>query len=102
MEITTFGEAEFRALGARLRRTAQGKVIRKQLTARIKSVLDPAKADVQRAIMGIESKGVKGHGTLRRSRAYAVKRPKGRVHAHGLRATVARCVKTRVKWSGYS
>lgn len=102
MQVRTFGEAEFRALGKRLAKTAQGKVLRKQLNKRIREAMKPAVADVQRAIHGMSVRGVRGHGTARRARAYAVNRPRGRVTAHGLRATVARGVKSRVKFSGYT
>lgn len=124
-EIRLIGAGEFRALGRRLGRTAEGKQLRRNLTRRLRAETDVVVQDVKSAVQSVQSKGVRGGGRRQRqgahdahrsaqaearaaARARAGKAPvqrrprKSRVQAHGLRAAIARGVKVRVKYSGYT
>lgn len=102
MEARIINSATWRQLGRDLKAAVNGKEVRKALTRGMQSEVRPAVADVKRAVKAIAVKGVKGHGTRRRERSYAVRFPKGRLKpgAFGLRASVARTIKSRVKYSG--
>lgn len=98
MELRAVGAEDFRALGKRFRKAANGADVRKGLTKRLQAELKTVTADVQAAVMAVDSKGVRGGGRRSRERASTRKRtPRG---GHGLRASVSRAVKSRVKYSG--
>lgn len=100
MDMEVLGNREWRELGKRFSKVAKGKEMRRNLTKRAQAAAKPAVTDVKAAVLRIDSRGVKGRGTLRRERSYGIRTPKGRVRAFGLRQTVARLVKSRVKYSG--
>lgn len=100
MEAKIITSAGWKALGVKFRLAANGNVVRKTLTKSLQKSVKPAVADVKRAVKAIDSKGVKGHGSRRRERSYRVRNEKGRFRQFGLRATVARLVRSRVKYSG--
>jgi hypothetical protein len=102
VQVRTLGEAEFRKLGPRFRKAANGSDVRKQLTKRLRGAAKYALDDTKRAVMAVNSRGIKGGAHARRERAYRLNRPKGRVIGHGLRETVARSLKTRIKYSGFT
>lgn len=102
MIVQTLGEAEFRKLGQRFRRAGNGTDLRRALTRRLRAEAKTALDDTKRAVLAVQSRGVKGGGHLRREAAYRLNRPKGRIGGFGLRQTVARSLKTRVKYSGYT
>lgn len=98
MELRAIGQQDFRALGKRFRKAANGAELRRNLTRRIQGELKTVVADVQAAVKQVDSKGVRGGGARARERASTRKRaPRG---GHGLRASVARSVKSRIKYSG--
>jgi hypothetical protein len=102
VEARIIQSAEWRALGVKLKKAINGKEVRRALTKGIQAEVRPAVADVKRAVKAINVRGVKGHGTRRRERSYAVRYPKGRLKtgSFGLRSSVARTIKSRVKYSG--
>ncbi len=100
MEIQTFGEAEFRALGRRLAKTAESKALRRNLTKSLRSTMDPAVQATKQAVMNVQSHGVSGGGTRRRTEIHAQRRKRSARGGHGLRASIARGVRSRVKYTG--
>jgi len=100
--IRTLGEAEFRKLGVRFRRAGNGAAIRKQLTKRLRAQAAEDVRAVQAAVKAADSHGVGGGGTRRREAAYRTNRPKGRLASFGLRESIARTIKSRVKYSGFT
>jgi hypothetical protein len=93
---------DLRILGRRFRQASNGAVVRKALTAGIQSELKPTVQAVKEAVLALEFSNSKGGGTKRRRLHYAELHPRGRVKAHGLRATIARAAKSRVSYSGRS
>lgn len=103
MEARIIDSRTWRQLGKDLTAAVNGKEVRKALTRGIQSEVRPAVADVKRAILAIKVKGTKGHGSRRRELSFAVRFPKKRApKSFGLRATVARTIQSRVKYSGNS
>lgn len=100
MEVRIEGSTTWRALNARLKKAVNGKDVRRALTKSLQASAKPAVRDVKEAVMHVQSRGVAGGGTRRREASYRVRRPKGRVRAFGLRATIARLVTSRMKYSG--
>jgi hypothetical protein len=95
---TITGINQCRLIAERLRTAADGKQLRRAVRARLTEVGQPAVDDVKRAVMAVESKGVSGGGSVRRQQIWEQRRkrpPKGG-GGHGLRETVARCVKFKV------
>jgi hypothetical protein len=103
VEARIIDSATWRQLGKDLTKAVNGKQVRRALTKGIQAEVRPAVADVKRAVLAIKVKGVKGHGTRRRELSFAVRFPKRRRPASlGLRVSVSRTVKSRVKYSGNS
>lgn len=119
------GPGQLAALGRRLGRTTEGKALRRNLTKSIKAETDQVVQDVRSAVQAVESKGVRGGGRKQRHTAHDLhreaqatarararaaagkeplrRRPRATKRAqHGLRAAIARGVKVRVKYSGYT
>lgn len=102
MDVQVLGQKEFRELAAKFKRASNGKVVRAALTKRMRAEAKPIVGDLQKAILGVDSKGVGGGGTKRRAASHAVRAKRPRAYDHGLRASIARGVKSRVKYSGFS
>ncbi len=117
MLIRSNGGADFQALARKLRAAgADGRGLRRDLTQAFQTKLKPVVSDVQDAIRHLQVKGTKGRGSLSRERFAAAadlrriskaqaagRRARARrraAHPTGLRATIARLVKSRVQWSG--
>lgn len=74
------------------------KQIRKDLNKAIRGVTKPIQADLKRAVMGVDSKASGGGGTRQRAAHSTAKRaPRG---GHGLRATIARAIQTKITYAG--
>lgn len=100
MEVRVEGSATWRQLNAKFRAAANGKIVRKALTKSLQASAKPAVRDVKVAVMKVKSQGHATGGLRKRRSKYRAKHPKGRVHAHGLRETIARLVTSRMKYSG--
>ena len=116
MDIRVDPPDEFLALAKKLRAAgSQGKLIRRELTGTLQRMLKPIVSDIQSAVKNVKVKGSAGRGALSRgrfhdaanlrrvSRAQAagkVARRSRSTRPTGLRAAVARGVKSRVQWSG--
>ncbi len=100
MEVRTVGQGEFRELGKRFRKTTNGAAVRKALTKAIQGELKEAQRAVQSAIKGLDVRGVRGGGHSAREAHHYTRRKRALRGGHGLRATVARATRTRVKYSG--
>lgn len=90
------GIDQCRVIAARLKAADDGKLLRKQMTKRLREVAQPAVDDVKQAVMNVQSKGVSGGGSLRRAQIYAQRYKRTPKGGTGLRASVARCVKSRI------
>ena len=99
-EIRVVTSGQWRAFANRLKKAEQGKTLRRALTKRLRGEMAPAVRDVQASIRDLHVRASRGGGTAARRRHYQEARPRGRVTAHGLRASIARGVKSRVKYSG--
>lgn len=103
MQVETIGTEQFRALGLKFRKAANGVEVRKALTKTIRAELDPAVKDVKSAVLALDVKTSRGGGSRQRAAHYHAARARKTTRAHfGLRAAVARGVKSRVKYSGYT
>lgn len=91
-----------RVIAARLKAAEDGKLLRRTMTARLKEVGAPAVDEVKQAVMAVQSRGVGGGGTLRRTQIYAQRYKRTPKGGTGLRASVARCVKSRVSYRSAS
>lgn len=101
MEIRPVGVEEFQALGRRFKMLGQeGGYLRKALTKRLRAEMDPTVREVQAAVLAVQSRGVRGNSTRRRTEIYTQRRARGRATAHGLRASIARGVRSRVSYTG--
>lgn len=100
MEIRTVGGEDFRSLGRVFRKAANGAELRKKLTKTLKAEAQTAADDVKSAVRAVQSRGVAGGGSGQRHAAHAAKRKRAARGGHGLRASVARSVEVRVKYSG--
>lgn len=121
MLVKSNGGADFKALAARLKAAGKdGAAIRKSLTKELQGELKAVVADVQSSVMAVKTTAKRashGGGYAQRRRFDASKeyaralkaakagrelRPsRGHAKPHGLRARIARGVKSRVKWTGY-
>lgn len=106
MEVVSNGGEDFKRLGARFRAAGKdGAAIRRVTTKRIQALMAKIVADQKAAVMALDVKGVKGKGTLRRqafheAAALRGKKVRARRGGYGLRAQVARGIKSKVSWSG--
>lgn len=101
MEIRSNGGADFRELAARLRKAgAQGKSLRSALTKKLRQEAAPLVDDLKANVRAVQSKGVAGRGEQRRTQFANRKAKRPRAKPHGLRATVARSIRSRVQYSG--
>jgi hypothetical protein len=100
VDIQSRGGADFLELAARLRRHESGKQIRSAINRVLNGELDQVVRAQRRNMLGIESRGIRGRGSARRETFTRHRSPRTRSRAFGLRATVARSVQRRVKWSG--
>lgn len=100
MIVETFGEGEFRALGKRLAKAADGKLLRRNLTRNIQLQLSGLRKDLQASIRRVESRGVSTGGARARRAHHLSRRARERRGGYGLRATIATAIKTRVKYTG--
>lgn len=97
MEIRSDGGSDFRLLAGRFKAAGtDGAAIRKALTKTIQVELKKLIADQKREALAMKVKGTRGRGSARR--ALSDKSKRGR--PHGLRATVARSIKSRVSYTG--
>lgn len=117
MDIRVDPPDDFLALAKKLRAAgSQGKEMRRALTATFNRMLKPIVTDVQSAVKSVKVKGSSGRGALSRGRfhdaadlrrvskaqaAGKVARRRRSSRPTGLRASIARGVKSRVQWSGY-
>lgn len=117
MDIRVDPPDDFLALAKKLRAAgSQGKLLRRELTATFNRMLKPIVTDVQSAAKAVKVKGSGGRGSRSRARfhdaadlrriskaqaAGKVARRRRSSRPTGLRASVARGVKSRVQWSGF-
>lgn len=107
MEIQTNGGDDFRQLAARFRKAGQnGAAIRKELTKTIQARLKVIVNEQKREALNMSVKGTQGRGTARReaftaARQARKKRPRKIAGGHGLRASTARGIKSKVAYTGF-
>lgn len=102
MDVRATGADDFRALAAKFKAAGKdGAAIRKATTATIQSHLRKTVAKIRAKASGMKVKGSRGRGSLRREQFTKARHPKSRRHEHGLRASVARGVKSRVSYTGF-
>lgn len=101
MDIRSRGGADFLELAARLKKHKNGKEIRRAVSKMMNPELDAIVRAQRRNVTGIESSGARGKGSARREQFTRHRAPKTRTRTFGLRATTARAVTRRMKWSGH-
>lgn len=97
LTMTVVTDPEFDAVSRRLATAANGSALRRRMTGRMRRACDPLVIDIQRSILGIQSRGVKGRGTVRRARFQEARGVRG---SAGLRHAVARGVRASVISTG--
>lgn len=101
MEVRSNGGEDFRRLGVKFRAAGKdGAAMRKALTAAIRKELDKITAEQKRRAIGMRVKGVRGKGSSRRESYHQAHRKRAARGGHGLRASVARGIKSKVSYSG--
>lgn len=119
MLVKSNGGADFKALAARLKAAGKdGAAIRKALTKELQGELKDVVADIQASVKSVKTTAKRAsHGggyaqrrrfdasadyvrALKAAKAGKVARSR-KAPPHGLRARIARGVKSRVKWSGF-
>jgi hypothetical protein len=112
MEIRTNAGDDFAALGRKFRAAgANGAAIRKKLTATIQARLKRITDEQKAALTGMRVKSVGGRGSKRRAQfsqaqadrklAMTGKKTRAAKGGHGLRATIARGIKSKVAYTGF-
>lgn len=102
MEVKSNGGDDFTKLQKKFKAAgAHGAAVRKALTKTIQQELSVIVDEQRHAATSMTVKGVKGKGSERRDQFYSGKRKRPRQMSHGLRATVARAIKSKVAYSGY-
>lgn len=104
------GTREFRLTAAKLKAAGNGKTLTQEMSKRMRTAAQPAVDDAQDNVKSIDSKaGGRGGGsqarrefTLSRSRTQNERAKKQTAAGRGLRATIARAVRTTAKASGKS
>lgn len=102
MDVQVIGQQHFRALGKAFRQASNGAAVRRALTKAIQTELKPAQKAVQQAVEHLRVRGVSGGGSRAREQHHLTRRKRAARTGHGLRATVARATRTRVKYSGHT
>lgn len=106
MDVRTSGADDFKRLAAKFKAAGKdGAAIRKKLTATIQKRVSRIVEEQKSAALSMKVKGVKGSGTARRQGFHEAARLRGRnVRArkggYGLRASVARSIKSKVNYTG--
>lgn len=101
MEVRSNGGEDFRRLGVKFRAAGKdGAAMRKALTAAIQKELAKITGEQKRRAVGMRVKGVKGHGSRRRQSFHEAHRKRAARGGHGLRASTARGIKSKVAYSG--
>lgn len=102
MDVEIRPGAEFEQLARKLRGAPAE--IRKEMNAAVKSSTAPAEAELKRAVMNIESKGVYGGGSGQRSRHATIRSKTGKkpLPQHtGLRRNISKGITRKITYSGY-
>lgn len=106
MEVFVSGADDFKKLAAKFKAAGKnGAAIRKKLTATIQKRLTRITAEQKAAAKDMKVKGVKGFGSARRQAFHEAKSLRGkkaraRRGGYGLRASVARAIKSKVNYTG--
>ncbi len=106
MDITVSGGEAFKQLGLKFRAAGKdGAAIRKALTKTVQGHLDVIIREQKAAATGMDVKGVKGRGTVRRRAFHQAANLRGRKvrerkGGYGLRAAVAQGIKGKVSYTG--
>lgn len=100
MEVRSNGGEDFAELGRRFKAAGEnGAAIRKATTKAVQAKLAKIVDEQQRTARSMAVKGVKGRGTARRDQ-FNSKRKRALKGGHGLRASVARGIKSKVSYTG--
>lgn len=100
-EFSATPDGSFTQAARQLRGAA--KDVRKELNKAIRTSTQPAVQDLKRAVMAVDSKARSGGGTRQREGHAASRSRSGRPGrgSHGLRASIARALQTKITYSGY-
>lgn len=106
MDVRTSGAEDFKKLAAKFKAAgANGAAIRKKTTATVQKRLSRITDEQKSAALNMKVKGVQGGGTRRREGFHEAKRLRGKKPrapkgGHGLRASTARAIKSKVNYTG--
>lgn len=101
MEVHSNGGADFARLAAKFKAAGKdGAAIRKALTKTIQKELKKIVVEQQQAAKTMTVKDTKGRGAGRREAYHASKKKRASRTGHGLRATTAGAIKSKVAYTG--
>lgn len=100
-EFSATPDASFTRAAQHLR--GAPKEIRQELSKAIRTSTQPAVKDLRQAVMAVDSKARAGGGTRQREGHAASRSTSGRPGrgSHGLRASIARAIQTKITYTGY-
>lgn len=101
MEVRSNGGDDFARLAGKFRAAGKdGAAIRKKLTGTIRKRLQRIVDEQKREALGMHVKGTRGRGAARREQFHGAHSKRARRGGHGLRAAVARGIRSKVSYSG--
>lgn len=101
MDVHSNGGDDFAKLAGKFRAAGKnGAAVRKALTKTIQTALKKVVTEQQHAARAMKVRGTAGRGSARRAAFYATKRKRSMRGGHGLRASTASAIKSRVSYTG--